>query len=149
MLFSFLFGLAAHAGELHYDWTWETSPDIEICPDSRIETNDVVENLSYWFDRGVYVKIDSIQKVDHCNLNKMNVIQISGATDFDRRAYHAVTTTKWYFYGKRNQNTPLYIDRAIIKIPNDKLDNQGVVLHEFGHALGLGHSHDSIMKATH
>jgi len=149
MLLGFLLSTVAFGGELYQECEWETKPIIEICPDSAMDVNDVVQSLSYWIDRGVTVDISGIQKVDHCDLSKINVIQITGYRNFDRNAYHAMTNIKWYYYGQKTAATTIYIDRATVQIPLNKINREDIVLHEIGHALGLGHSHDHIMKSNH
>jgi predicted Zn-dependent protease len=60
-----------------------------------------------------------------------------------------MTNVKWYFHGSKNEDTVYYIDRVKIQLPNDILDNQTIVRHEFGHAMGLGHSDHPVMKKRH
>ena len=55
---------------------------------------------------------------------------------------------KWYYYGAQNSTTIYYIDRVKFSSPNT-LSNRPIVLHEFGHAMGLGHSDHPVMKKTH
>ena len=134
--------------DLSYGWVWETSPTVEICPDSKITTNEVVDSLSYWFDKGVDVDIAEIKNVDYCDLDKRNVIQIMGDRDVASDE-NARTKIKWYYYGTRGKNTTYYIKGARVQLPSDVLDNKTVVLHEFGHALGLEHSPNHIMQSHH
>ncbi len=148
IIFSLL-TLDAQAADLTYNWQWETSPKIEICPDSQFTINDVVSGLSYWQDKGVFVEITSINHVDHCDLKKRNVIQFMGDRNVNHDKEYAKTNIKWYYYGEKNEDTTLFIKGARIQIPNDNIEMESIVLHEIGHALGLGHSHHEIMKATH
>lgn len=149
LLVSLLLNLA-QANELKYDWHWRTVPDIEICEDSDMEVNDVSEAIAYWSKRGVYVEINSIYHVEECDMSKLNVIQITGYRDFDRNNYHAMTNVKWFYFGEKTKNTMLYIDRVYMQMPNNILaSRKDILLHEFGHAFGLGHSNDSIMKSIH
>ena len=149
-LLNLLTGLSL-ADNLNYDWRWEkyASPDIEICPDSNLSVQKVDQIIDYWFDRGVIVNINTVKRVEYCDMKKFGVIQISGYRDFNLKRYHAMTDIKWHYYGVRSENTIYYIDRVHIQLPNEALDNRPVVLHEFGHALGLGHSNDFIMKRRH
>ena len=131
----------AHADHnLKQGWFWETSPNIEICPDSNISINKVNETIDYWSSRGIEVKINDIIEVDYCDLEKRNVIQIMG---------HGRTNVKWYYYGRTKSESTLYIKASRIQIPNDTLNNETIVKHEFGHALGLEHTNDSIMTPYH
>ena len=133
---------------LTQSWFWETSPSVEICPDSNISTNQIIEILDYWFERGLDVQIESIKKVNHCNLEKRNVIQIMGDRDV-RSDEYARTNIKWYYRGFQNENTIYYIKGARIQLPNNILSDNTIVKHEFGHALGLDHTNDPIMKSYH
>lgn len=134
---------------LERDWHWVTEPTVEICPDSDISVNQVIDVLEYWLERDVNVQITGIQRVEHCDDAKLNVIQVHTHIDFDLEKYHAMTNVKWYFHGSKNEDTVYYIDRVKIQLPNDILDNQTIVRHEFGHAMGLGHSDHPVMKVKH
>ena len=133
---------------LKHAWFWETTPTIEICPDSNITTQKISKTLDYWKSRGVDVAIDKIEKVDHCDLDKRNVTQVMGNRDL-RPTEHGRTNVKWYFYGHTKYDSTLYIKASRIQLPNEKLSNETIVLHEFGHALGLDHTNDKIMTAYH
>jgi hypothetical protein len=133
---------------LEHGWFWESSPVIEICPDSRITTNQIIETIDYWFERGVNVDIKEIKKVEYCDLGKTNVIQIMGDRDI-RSDEYARTNIKWYYRGFKNENTVYFIKSSKVQLPNNILENDIIVKHEFGHALGLDHTNDVIMKSNH
>lgn len=139
----------SNASDLKYSWSWETSPSIEICPDSSITVNQVAEGITYWENQGVEVDIASINYVVDCDLEKRSVIQFMGDRNVDHSKQYAKTNIKWYYYGIKSDNPVLYVKGARIQIPNQNLKMKNIVFHEIGHALGLGHSHHEIMKATH
>ena len=141
--------VAALSPQLTQNWVWETKPTVEICPDSNISIDQVFDAMGYWMEEDVYVTIQRVRKVEYCDPAKLNVIQVHDHIDFDRDKFHAITKVKWYYYGTQNSNTIYYIDRVRIQIPNDTLWNRPIVLHEFGHAMGLGHSDHPVMKKTH
>ena len=133
---------------LKQGWFWETSPNVEICPDSEISTSEVFKTIDYWSSRGLSIDIGSVVEVDHCDLEKRNVIQIMGDRNL-KPTEHGRTNIKWYYYGRTKQESTLYIKASRIQIHNDTLSNEAIVLHEFGHALGLDHTNDDIMPAYH
>lgn len=149
-LFTLITSFSFADSNIHYNWKWENykNVDIEICPDSKITKEKVLESIQYWDKRGVTLNITNIKNVNYCDLNKINVIQVSDYRgDFNIEKYHAVTDIEWHYYGDRSENTIYYIDRVHIQLPNDTLNKDVVIFHEFGHALGLGHSeNDSVMK---
>ena len=149
MLLGILLSTFAFAGELYQECEWETVPSIEICPDSKLEIVNIVESLTYWSKRGVKINISGIYNVDYCDLEKVNVIQISGYRNFDNKNYHAMTNIDWYYYDEKSSSQSIFIDRVLVQIPNNKINKEIIVLHEIGHAFGLGHSHDSIMQENH
>ncbi len=131
---------------LKRSWHWVTEPTVEICPDSDISVNQVIDVLEYWLEREVNVQIAGIQHVEQCDDDKLNVIQVHDHIDFDLDKFYAMTNVKWYYYGVQNNSTVYFIDRVRIQLPNDILSNQTIVRHEFGHAMGLGHSDHPVMK---
>ena len=147
--FIFITSVAAVQPELKRNWVWETKPTIELCPDSKMSIEQAFEAIKYWTEQDVHVPIQRVRKVDYCDPAKLNVIQVHDHIDFDRERFHAMTKVKWYYYGTQNSNTIYYIDRVRIQIPNDTLWNSPIVLHEFGHSMGLGHSDHPVMKTTH
>ena len=42
---------------LEHGWFWESSPVIEICPDSRITTNQIIETIDYWLENSTINEI--------------------------------------------------------------------------------------------
>ena len=149
MAFTMTNTVASGQPQLTQRWVWETKPTVEICPDSSMSIEHAFDAIGYWTEEDVHVPIKRIRRVEHCDPSKLNVIQVHDHIDFDRDKFHAMTKVKWYYYGTQNPNTVYYIDRVRIQIPNDTLWNRPIVLHEFGHAMGLGHSDHPMMKKTH
>lgn len=132
---------------LYYEYRWETYPTIEICPDSEVTTKLVNEVLDYWEDRGVEVKISSVKKVNYCNPDKNNVIQLM-ATGIEIHPYEiAVTINNWY---RSKGDSTYWLSSSHVLIPNEVSDASVIVKHEIGHALGLAHSSsDNVMRPIH
>ena len=73
--------------------------------------------MEYWIEEDVYVTIQRVRKVQHCDPAKLNVIQVHDHIDFDRDQFHAMTKVKWYYYGAQNSTTIYYIDRVRFSFP--------------------------------
>ena len=147
MLLFLTLTLNSFASELYMKYQWETTPTIEICPDSNIKVNQIIEALNFWNVNGVEVPTGTIKHVKHCSPHRKNTIQFMGNRNLERHE-NAEALVSWYYYGEKTKNTVYYINLVEVQIPNNILDTrQDVVFHEIGHALGLGHSNHAIMKS--
>ena len=141
--------VTAQADELFKKYEWDTIPNIEICPETNITVDDVRKAANYWAKTTEF-KYNKITKVSSCQRGKENTVQITDGQDVNSSREHAKTTIHSWFY--ENNEELCFIDYVIVKIPHelkysDKKDI--VLLHEFGHVAGYGHSDHQIMKAQH
>jgi len=146
ILLSILLISASQAKELVFNYNWENTPSIEICPDANVKEEKIKEAIEFWKSEGLNINVKNIKLVEACNPNSRNVIQIMGDRDVKTYEY-AATVIDWYYYGSKDKNTVYYINRAKVQIPEETQDK--IIFHEIGHAFGLGHSHHEVMYAYH
>ena len=139
----------AQADNLHKKYEWETVPNIEVCPETNISIQEIRNAADYWVETTDF-KYNRILKVSSCKTGKENTIQVTDGNDVNKIKEHAKTTVYSWFY--ENNEDRCFIDYVVVKIPHElKYSSQKdvVLLHEFGHAAGYGHSNHEIMKSIH
>ncbi len=137
----------AQADILHKKYEWETVPNIEICPETNIPLHEIKEAADYWVETTGF-KYNTIKNVASCKRGKINTIQVTDGRGVNKDKEHAKTTVHSWFY--EDNEDRCFIDYVVVKIPHElKYSSQKdiVLLHEFGHVAGYGHSHHEIMKS--
>ena len=135
-----LFGKAnAYTGDdFHRNWFWMDEPKvIEICDDVSTKKEMVEEALQFWIDNKVIEEKIAIKPIGNCNDDyHMDAIMITTHKNFNIDKYYAMTyLDEWYGQG---------ILGARIEIDPIEKDNLILMIHELGHALGIGHEEQDI-----
>ena len=103
--------------QLTQRWVWETKPTIEICPDSNMSIEQVFDAMEYWIEEDVYVTIQRVRKVEHCDPSKLNVIQVHDHIDFDRDTIPRDDQSQMVLLWDTESTTIYYIDRVRFRFP--------------------------------
>ena len=147
LLFSVLANANPHldAQNLTVRYLWESLPAVKVCPDSDLTMDEVMMAVHYWSGVTEEKVARSVRRVDHCSLKELGVIYVSSQFIASHENEIAITSVNWYEYTNEPQNR--YIDTAHVKIPTALSYRRAkVILHEFGHAFGFGHSEHAIMQ---
>ena len=124
--------------DFHRTWFWMDEPKvIEICDDISITKEMVEESLQFWIDNKVIKEKIKIELVSDCNdYYHMDAIMITKHKNFNIDKYYAMTfLDEWNGQG---------ILGARIEIDPIEHENIILMIHELGHALGIGHEEEDI-----
>ena len=134
LLMSILISSTAFASDYEKVWYWENSaaPDIVVCEDSKTTIKIVNESVSFWKEKGynfgsVYKNEKICKKTWH-----YGTVILRGSSGLDTEVYNAYTTP-WFSNASGN------LVSAVIQVDTVVANEQELITHELGHALGLGH----------
>ena len=148
LLFSVLASANPHldAQNLMVHYQWESLPAVKVCPDSDLTMDEVMMAVHYWSGVTEQRVTRSVRRVEHCSFKELGIIYVSSQFVAAHANEIAVTSINWYEY--TDEPHTRYIDTAHVKVPVDLSYRRAkVILHEFGHAFGFGHSEHAIMQA--
>ena len=144
LMFLLLFSMVAPSfaydiDDFHFTHVWKTQPQIVLCDDAKITKWSVISAIAFWNNVGIDVKPDIVQKACHSNFSE-GEIQITAQRDLD--------LIKYYGYTERNYKGKI-LNAATIKIEDASSQNLELLVHELGHALGIGHEKDDLSHIMH
>jgi predicted Zn-dependent protease len=143
-----LLSTLASADELIKTSSWQKIPKIEICPDSPVTKEEIVEAVKYWNSNvDDKIRYTSIVHVNSCEIKKPRVIRVMDLKESKKLNEHSYAVTyynHWWYNSNPNRH---YIENVEVMIPKNH-KSIDIIAHELGHAYGYQHSNHSIMKPT-
>lgn len=142
MLTTILMSSIASAGDYSRIWEWQTSrpPNIVVCKDSKTKIDTVKKGVEFWKKEGF--RLGSVSRNENvCQKDwHPNTIIIHGDANLDTAQYNGFSTP-W-----QNAKTKKLLS-VVIQFDNAVANEQELVNHELGHALGFEHTgdHNDIM----
>ena len=129
------------ASDVDHIAKWRKAPDVVYCENSSVSLSDTKQAIEYWKSKGYSLGDLSIR--EYCSTRpEYGLIKIGPPDSTIESDNYGHTHIKWS-YGT--------MDFAVVVISDEGSSIYEVVVHEFGHALGLDHSHNvnNIMYERH